>query len=54
MPVRKSIALGGLMLERQTNALVLRSWSGEHPFSTLLQFMPRGSDARFHRRFSVK
>lgn len=36
MLVRKSIALGGLMFERQTNALVLRGWSGEYTFSTLL------------------
>lgn len=36
MLVRKSIALGGLVFKRQTNALVLRSRSGEHTFSAML------------------
>lgn len=42
------------MLERQTNALVLRGWSGQHSVSALLQPMSGRSDARFYRGLSVR
>lgn len=54
MLLRKSIALGGLMFERQTNALVLRGRCGEHPLPALLQSVAGRPDARVRRGFSVK
>lgn len=41
------------MHERQTNALALRSWSGQHSVSALLQHITR-SDARLRRGLSVR
>lgn len=42
------------MFKRQTNALVLRSWSGSHSVSALLQSVSGRSDERFCRGLSVR